>query len=228
MFGTYDYSGSWEDDLWRFGDPVSLIFLSRRSMTAATIESVLRNQLGFNATAAIADEGGLAVAYDDLADATRMSVWCGFPQGNRLQPDPADEDSFFHVRVYAYNGIWWHRRSSDPYMVVATCHVDVNEAMDDAGPEKVPSGFPVPRLPKYAYYRFAGNSESVEDYIADRWAEEFGEANVSRDTVWLGNSENAFTVTREALVSGPTGATGYAAYATWWKCDGYATVLRWP
>lgn len=227
MFGTYDFSGSWEDDRWSFGYPVSLIFLSSRQMTATTIENALKRDLGFSATASAAEgDGGLAVAYDSLADPTRMGTWCGFPAGQRKSLTADDGDSFLHVRVYAYNGTWWHRKSTDPYMVVATCHVDVNETMTDTTPAKVPRGFAGPRYQPYTYYRFSGNSEHVEHYVAGLWAQTYGADDVAVDAVLLGNAENAFAVSRETEFPDPPG--GRIAYGTWWKSDGYATVLWWP
>jgi hypothetical protein len=227
LFGTYDYSGSWEDDIWSFGSPVSLIVLSHQAMNATNVENTLRRDLGFDAAAPASEgEGGLAVAYDSLADPSRMSTWCGFPPGQRKLLTAGDGDSFMHVRVYAYNGSWWHRTSGDPYMVVATGHVDVNETMGDTTPASVPRGFRGPRYQKYTYYRFSGNSEFVEHHVAGLWAAKYGADHVVVDAVPLGNAENAFTVTRETEYPDPPG--GCIAYGTWWKSDGYATVLWWP
>lgn len=236
-FGTYDFDGDWETDIWKFDHPVSLIFLSWDPFSAENVRSIIRG-LGFNASGgASAGSGGLSVGYSQDPTPDTFGVWCGFPVGEKMAPDPLDADSFYHVRVYAYNDTWW-KRTGHPYMAVATCHLDVNELTSATlGWDTVPSGFPTPDLglPSVTLYRFGGNSEYVEDHVADAWAERYPTsiyptATVERDAAYLGNVEDSFEIYSK-FVSGPPKrhrARAYGVTGKWWNCDGWATILWMP
>ena len=127
--------------------------------------------------------------------------------------------------VYAPNGNWWNSSPiSGLYMYVATCHIDVNETSDWlfplGGADGLPEEFPTPNLGSFSKYKYSGNSEWLEHYIADQWATLFGEETVTIDSVPLGNAENAFIGGIDSYNNLLTGK--------WWNSDGLATVLWYP
>ena len=151
---------------------------------------------------------------------------------NRRAAD--DADSFFHIRVYQprlSDDDDFFKSGDAVYMRVASCHVDVNELSGSfPGWDSIPSGFPDPGL-GYDRYKFGGNSEYVEDWIANKWAARYGSEYVERDSVPLANAENAFTVNWTKTVTRQL-RRGIVSRSVcggkWWKSDGNATVLWIP
>lgn len=243
-FGNFDYYGDWWEWTWAFDHPVSLIFLSTYPLYAYDVESILASSdLGFSSLASeFASDGALSVGTSyDSDPSTFENAWARGGGEPGVKKDLTDsstvKNSFFHVRAYAPNGTFWQTTwptGQHVYMVVATCHVDVNEGWfgDDGRYQPLPPECPPPSNPAlsiYSWWQFGGNSEFVEDYIANKWAASasFGPGMVEEDSVWLGNAVNAFEVrgTYSARVGKRTGTLKYGVAGKWWKSNGMATVL---
>jgi hypothetical protein len=235
-FGTYDWWGDWFEDTWAFDQPVCLIFMSSKPWNSTNIINSL-SSLGF--TVHGSTDGGLYAGDQEESPQNLragFTTYCGFdgPQGQKQYPNPNDPDSDYHVRVYAPNGAAFHRATGDlPYMWVGTCHVDVNEGMSRRSLltwQGIPEGFPNPGgLTGYEGIKYDGASEWVEGYLADAWETKYGSTTVSRDAVYLGNAENAFTkIWEQRLLRHHRNGVYDAVGGKWWNSDGWATVLWVP
>jgi len=237
---TYDWFRLGDGERWWLDHPVCLIFrgAGSRPVTVAAVEATLK-ELGFRSRIYdlvrgldLASDGGLALAIGDPPD---PFVPTAITQGVKLRLERGNIQSSAHVRVYGptTRGRAAHTRSAafhDPRhgsWVFGTCHLDVNELMraDDRGlrwADALPGSAPDPDVDA-ELIKYGGNSEWVEQLVADLWEGAYGPGRVRRGAVPLGEPQDWFQVARRGVHEGRSWVIG-----KWWRSDGRATVLTLP